>query len=300
MDNLRAIALMCVAMACFALEDLVIKLLAETLPTWQIFILMGGTGAALFAVICRARGVPLFTRAFLTPLVILRNMGEVIGGLGFVTALTLVPLSLATAILQATPLALTAGAAIFLGERVGWRRWVAVLIGFVGILVVLDPFSADFEPAALLAVVGVLGLVMRDLATRVLPDDLPSPQISFWAYCCMPISGLILLPWGGAGVMPGAAGWTGIVVAASIGAMGYWAITLAMRLGEVAAVIPFRYTRLIFAMALGIAVLGERPDATTLAGAALVVLTGLYTVWRERKLAAEGREVDLSPRAEPR
>ncbi len=291
---------MVAAMACFALEDMVIKILAETLPTWEIFFLMGGVGMTLFAVICLSRRLALFDRTFLHPLVILRNIGEVIGTLGFVTALTLVPLSVATAILQGTPLALTAGAAIFLGEEVGWRRWVAVLLGLVGILVVLDPFSADFRPDALFAVLGVLGLMLRDLATRRIPEGIPSHQLSFWAYCGYVSCGVLILPWGDAPVMPAPDVWLALAMAALIGAMGYWGITMAMRLGEVSAVIPFRYTRLVFAMALGVVVLGEQPDATTLAGASLVVATGIYTVFRERKVARRRRAAGLSTRAAPR
>ncbi|MBJ3761975.1 DMT family transporter [Maribius pontilimi] len=283
MDNLRAIALMCAAMACFAVEDLVIKILAQTLPVWQIFWLLGGVGLVLFGAICRRRGLPLFGPDFLHPLVILRNLGDIVGSCGFVTALALVPLSLATAILQATPLALTAGAALFLGERVGWRRWAAVVLGLCGILIILDPTGADFRPEALFAVLGVVGLMMRDLATRRIPGRIPSHQLSFWGYCAFFVSGALLVPFDPRLVAPDATTLIAVAFGALVGAFGYWGLTAAMRLGEVSAVIPFRYTRLIFAMGLGIIVLGESPSMRTLLGAALVVVTGIYTVLRERR-----------------
>jgi len=285
MDNLRAIALMCVAMACFAIEDMVIKIVARDLPTWQIFVLMGGVGLVMFASLCRRHGLPLISRAFLHPLVLVRNTGEIIAALGFVTALTLVELSLATAILQGTPLAVTAAAALVLGEQVGWRRWVAVGLGMVGILIILDPFGADFRPEALLALLGVLGLVLRDIATRRIPQTIPTPQLTFWGVSSYVLCGVILFPFQPGVVVPAPATWAVLVGGAVMGASGYWALTTATRLGEVSAVVPFRYTRLIFAMALGVLVLGERPAATTLLGAALVVGTGLYTVLRERRLA---------------
>lgn len=302
MENLRAITLMTGAMACFAFEDLAIKVLAESLPTWEIFWLLGGVGLVLFGAICRATGLPFFGADFLHPLVILRNCGDIVAALGFVTALTLVELSLATAILQGTPLTLTAGAAIFLGERVGWRRWLAVAIGLAGILIILDPFGADFRAEALFAVLGVVGLTMRDLATRRVPEGIPSHLLSFWGYCGFMVSGAILLPFDPVLVIPASGAWMTLTAAAVLGALGYWALTMAMRLGEVSAVIPFRYMRLIFAMVLGVLVLGEQPDATTLFGAGLVVATGIYTILRERRTALEARALaqTLPPAPSPR
>src|SRR6056297_1156247 len=166
MENLRGSVLMVVAMAGFALEDMFIKRLSLDLPVGQILVFLGTGGAVIFGLGALARGHRLFSRDLLAGQVLLRNLGELIGTIGFVTALALTPLSSASAILQATPLALTLGAALFLKEAVGWRRWSAILVGFAGVLMVIRPGLEGFEPASLFAVQAVFGLAMRDLATR--------------------------------------------------------------------------------------------------------------------------------------
>ena len=119
MENLRGSALMVLAMAGFALEDMFIKRLADDLPVGQILMLLGAGGAVIFGLAALSRGHALLSRDLLTWPVMLRNLGELIGTIGFVTAIALTPLSSASAILQATPLAVTLGAALFLREQVG-------------------------------------------------------------------------------------------------------------------------------------------------------------------------------------
>ena len=130
--NLHGGVIMVFAMLGFAIEDAVIKLLSGALPVGQIIGIIGLGGGIVFAGICRSQGQQLWTRAFLAPAIVLRNLSELIGAVGFVTALSLIPLSTASAILQAGPLLVTLGAALFLGEPVGWRRWGAILVGFAG------------------------------------------------------------------------------------------------------------------------------------------------------------------------
>jgi drug/metabolite transporter (DMT)-like permease len=192
MDNLRGALLMVLAMLGFAFEDMLVKLMAGRLPTWQIILSLGIGGALVFGALIRLRGQPLFTRLMLHPAVLLRNLGELVGTLGFVTAIVLIPLSTASVILQATPLAVTLGAALFLAEPVGWRRWAAILVGFAGVLLVLRPGGADFEPAALFAVQGVVGLTIRDLATRRAPRETTSLQLTFLAFLTLVPTSVIL------------------------------------------------------------------------------------------------------------
>ena len=139
MDNLRGCVLMVLAMAGFALEDMFIKRLAAAMPVGQIIALVGLGGAVIFAAICAAQGRRLWSRDLLARPVILRNLGEMAGTLCFVSAIALTPLSQASAIIQAMPLAVTLGAALFLGAPVGWRRWTAILAGFAGVLMVVRP-----------------------------------------------------------------------------------------------------------------------------------------------------------------
>ncbi|MCM2561119.1 DMT family transporter [Lutimaribacter sp. EGI FJ00015] len=285
MENLRGATVMVVAMAAFALEDMFIKWLAVDMSTGQILMLLGAGGALVFAVLARRGGGRLLSADFRTRAVILRNTGEVIGTMGFVTAIALTPLSSASAILQATPLAVTLGAAIFLNETVGWRRWSAILVGFCGVLLIIRPGLDGFEPASLFAVQGVIGLAIRDLATRAVPRTIGAMQLSFYAFALLVPTGLVLLLVQGHSLVPlEGAHWLKMAGALLLGLVGYHSIVSAMRLGEVAVVTPFRYSRLIFAILIGVAVFGERPDALTLTGAALIVASGLYTLVREARI----------------
>ena len=286
MENLRGIALMVAAMGAFALEDMFVKRAAETLPPGQILIILGTGGAALFGLLALSRGQRLWSRALVSRPVLLRNLGEIVATSGYVTAIALTPLSSASAIIQATPLAVTLGAALFLGAEVGWRRWSAILAGFLGVLLIVRPGAAGFEPTSLFAVQAVLGLAARDLASRATPRSVGSLQLSTYAFAVIVPVGAAMLAIGHAGPAPvGAGDALRLGLALGTGMVGYYAIVEAMRVGEVAVVTPFRYTRLLFAMAIGILVFGERPDGATLAGAAIILATGLYTLWRERTLS---------------
>lgn len=157
-DNLRGALLMSLAMAGFAIEDMFIKLLAGTLPIGQVLLFLGLGGALVFGTITYRRGEQVISPALLTRAVIIRNLCELVGTVGFVLSFVLASLSTASAILQATPLVVTIGAVLFLGEKVGWRRWTAIGVGFGGVMLIVRPGMAGFEPASLFAVVGVLGL----------------------------------------------------------------------------------------------------------------------------------------------
>lgn len=289
MDNLRGAVLMVLAMLGFAIEDMFIKLMAGALPTWQIIGSLGFGGALVFAALTLSRGQPLFARSFLNPAIYLRSAGELVGTIGFMTAIALTPISSASAILQATPLAVTLGAAMFLKEPVGWRRWSAIAAGFLGVLLVIRPGMDGFNALSLFAVMGVAGLSLRDLMTRVAPTTISSYQLSFLGFLTLvPASVLLSLFSTRAFVMP-----TPMILAqlggmVLLGVVSYYAIVAAMRVGEVSYVSPFRYSRLVFALVVGVVVFGERPDAPMLIGSAIIVASGIYSVWRERKLRVRG------------
>ena len=289
MENLRAIALMVLSMAGFAIEDMLIKYIALEMPTGQFLMLIGAGGALIFTLMAWRQGQAVLSADFLRPTIIIRNLGEVIGTLGFVTALVLTPLSSASAILQATPLAVTLGAALFLREAVGWRRWSAILIGFCGVVVVIRPGLEGFEPASLFAVLGVIGLATRDVATRATPATISSLVLSAHGFGMLVPAGAFLLWISGGAVAPSAQGYGLLFAALIIGVSAYYALTLSMRLGDVAVVTPFRYVRLVFALFIGVTVFHEQPDAWTLGGAAIIILSGLYTFFRERQLGLKTR-----------
>lgn len=283
MDNLRGAAIMVLAMFLFALEDMLIKLMAGALPIGQIVGMLGVGSALLLGVALRVQKTPLFTRTILTPAILLRAFGELIGTIGFVTAIALIPLSTASAILQATPLFVTLGAALFFQEAVGWRRWTAVAVGFIGVLMIIRPGLEGFSWQSLFAVQGVIGLGIRDLATRRVPPQTSSLQLSFWAFLVLiPASALMMWANGETLTWPQGIALYYFIGALFIGIAAYYSITAAMRLGEISFVTPFRYSRIIFALIIGIAIFDENPDALTITGALIVVASGLYTLWREQ------------------
>jgi drug/metabolite transporter (DMT)-like permease len=290
MNNLRGIVLMVLAMAGFAIEDTFIKLIARGDVTngmmgvgvGQILVLLAIGGTIVYAAWALKDGVPLYSTAFFHPAVLARNTTEMFGTWGFVTALTLVPLATVTTILQAAPLLVTMGAALLFGETVGWRRWTAIGVGFVGMLLVVKPGIGAFDTNVLWAVLGVVGLSARDLATRRIPKTIPTLQLSAWGFQSVGLLGALLLLSGGGWVMPSQQQWLWLGCALSVGVFAYWAITEAMRAGEISAIAPFRYSRLIFALAIGFLVFAEIPDMLTLAGAGLIMASGIYAFYRER------------------
>lgn len=283
-DNLRGMILMVAAMAGFALEDMFIKTVSAVLPTGQILAMLGLGGALIFAALATRRGDTVFSPLFFLRPVMLRNLAEVIGTMGFVTAIVLTPLSSASAILQATPLMVTFGAALFFREAVGWRRSLAIAIGFAGVLMIIRPGMEGFRPASLFAVLGVAGLATRDLATRAVPRSVSSMVLSTYAFAMLVPTGLILLAFSGGAHLPDAVSLAQLGGGLFVGVLAYYAIVAAMRVGEVAVVTPFRYTRLIFALVIGVLVFDEAPDFWTLGGATLIIGSGLYTLMRELRL----------------
>ncbi len=285
-DNLRGAALMTLSMFLYAVENMIVKGVAETVPIWQILMMNAGAGALIFAAIARWMGISILSRGMLSGPVLIRCGAEIFGTAGFVIALALVPLSTVSAILQALPLMMTVGAAVVLREPVGWKRWMAVVIGFGGVLTIVRPGSDVFDPNSLYALMAVVGLGLRDVITRRVPPGISTIQLSTWAFLFLPAAGVILLPFGSAATMPGMMQVVLLIIALLLGLLGYYTITVSTRLGETAAVAPLRYTRLIFALALGALVFGERPDFLTLAGACVIMATGLYTLARERRKLA--------------
>ena len=276
---------MTLSMAGFAVEDMGVKAAARSMPVGEVVLLCGLIGLGVFAVLAVAQGDSPLPRALFGRTMVFRSVFEVGGRLFYALALSLIPLSAASAILQATPLVVIAGAALVFGERVGWRRWTAVGLGFVGVLMILRPGVAGFDALALLAVAGMVGFAFRDLATRAAPKGLSNAQLGVAGFAMLGVAGAVILCFTGGPVRPDGAGVAFTLVAAAFGIFAYAALTAAMRTGEIAVVTPFRYTRLVFALVVGFAVFGERPDAMMLAGCVVIVGSGLYTLFRARKLA---------------
>lgn len=278
-ENQRGALFMTASMAGFAVEDVFVKAAAQTLPLGQVLLTIGLTGMLVFAAMATRQGEQLLPAAFLSRAMLIRCGFEITGRLFYGLAITLTALSTTSAILQATPLVVVAGAALVFGEKVSLQRWLAVLVGFVGVLVILRPGS-DFSSLSLLAVVGLLGFAGRDLATRAAPKGLSNRQLGALGFAMLATAGAILLVVAGGAQVPTVPALIHLAGGTVFGMLGYHALTYAMRTGEVGAVTPFRYTRLVFAMVLAMALFGERPDVATWIGAALVVGSGIYALTR--------------------
>jgi drug/metabolite transporter (DMT)-like permease len=283
-DNLRGILLMCASMAAFTINDTFMKAVTATLPLYQTIGLRGLIAVAGLAALA------LVTRAFRfrpnrrdAGLILLRSLADVAATVTFLTALLHMPLANLSAILQALPLLITLGAALVYGDRIGWRRMTAILVGLVGVLIIIRPGTEGFDRWALLGVASVLCVVVRDLTVRPLQGQVPSALVALAAAV-----GVTAMGWIGAGfqgVAPVSAAEGAKVLGAGLFLIvGYLTSVSAMRHGDIGMVAPFRYTSLLWAIVLGLLVFGDWPDGWTLLGAAIVIGAGLFTLWRERQL----------------
>ncbi|RDD70201.1 DMT family transporter [Paracoccus versutus] len=287
--NLAGALWMVAAMAGFTLEDAMIKGVSSTIPIAQILVTFGLGGALVFAGLARWAGESLFTPEVLSFPMRLRVVFEIAGRLFYVLALALIPLSAATVILQATPVVVVAAAALVFGERVGWRRWSAILLGMGGVLVIVRPGTDGFSILSLLAVAGMLGFAGRDLASRAAPASLGTNVLGFYGFLAVAVAGVMASFWSDAAfVLPERRAWLLLAGAVLCGVCAYACLMKAMRTGEVSAVTPFRYVRLIFGVALGVLLFGERLTGSMLIGSAMIVLSGLFIMWRSAKLPERG------------
>ncbi|WP_426230262.1 DMT family transporter [Pararhizobium sp. DWP3-4] len=292
--NFRGAIFMCLAMAGFTCNDALIKSVTGVMNAGQIMLVRGFFTSVLVLLLARHFGAMRSFRLILSPVVALRIAAEVGASISYIYALGQIPLANASAILQALPLAVTLGAALFLGDPVGWRRWLAILIGFAGVLIILRPGPDGFTAAALSVVVSVVFAAIRDLCTRRIDPAVPSLFISVITAIVITMTGAVLIvPLGG--WQPMTITSIGILAGASLLLLvGYQCIVLAMRNGEIAIVAPFRYTSLIWSISIGILFFSEEPDVWMVTGVAIIIASGLYTFARENK-----RRMVLAQQSEP-
>ena len=283
---------MMMSMACFAVEDTFIKLLSARLPATQILFSIGFGGALITLVLAIVLNVKLANKILLNKHVISRTIADLFGALSFTSAMVLIPMSLLASILQATPLFVTLGAAILLGEKVGWRRWSAIFIGFFGVIIILQPGYGSFQLASLLGLAAVLCLALRDVVTRDMATEIPTLTVTFYACLAMGSAGFIAYPFFGPPIMPTTYEAIILICAAIIGLTGYFLLVLATRKGDVSVIAPFRYSRLLFSLGLASLILGEKLTLPILLGGLLVVSSGIYTFGRERRLVKIQKSVN--------
>ncbi|MGK6314986.1 DMT family transporter [Neorhizobium sp. DT-125] len=296
-ENSRGALLMSLAMAAFTFNDALVKSVTSELGIAQIMAVRGVMATVLIYCVARYLGVRLSLKAVTHPLVLLRTAFEIGATLTFLSALAHIEFAAASSIMQSLPLAVTLGAALFLGEPVGWRRWTAIAVGFVGVLLIIRPGPEGFTPAALFAVAACFFTASRDLTTRRITAEIPTLTVTLFTSLANTVVGaLLIVPMGGwQPVGPEALGYLALAAVLVFG--GYQAVIKSMRVGEISFIAPFRYTGLLWALAIGVFLFGERPNAYMLTGAAIVIGSGLYTFYRERK--RQGVTIEKASAAPP-
>ena len=287
--NLRGAGLMMLSMAAFTLNDTSVKFLGDSLPLAQILFLRGMVSILLLTVVAWGMGaIRLDLPAREWRLIGLRSLADLAATYFFLNALLHIPLANITAIMQALPLTVTLGAALFFREPLGWRRLSAIAIGFGGVLMIVRPGAEGFDAWSLYALGAVASVTLRDLAARRLAASTPSATAALAGALLITVAaGGVTLWQGGQPLTPvnaGIASLAGVFIF-----VGYLSSVATMRAGEVGFVSPFRYTGLVWALILGFVVFGDWPDGMTLAGAGIVVATGLFTLYRERRVALAKR-----------
>lgn len=283
-DNLRGAMLMCLSMLGFTCNDTVMKFVTQEMPLYQAITLRGVVvilGIGLIA--WREGGLKLRIAPGARLPMALRVIGEIGSTLLFLNALMHMAIGDLSAIMQALPLVVMLAAALFFGEKLGWRRMSAVIVGLLGVLIILRPGSGTFGIWALVALGSMLLVALRDLATRKFGREVRSSTIAFYAAIAVALTGLVM-SLGQGWVAPSLSQLLLLGLAGVFLTVGYVSAVSAMRVGEMSYVAPFRYTSLLAAIFLGLVVFGEWPDLWTWLGSALVVGAGGYTIWREAQL----------------
>lgn len=280
-DNIRAALFMMAGSCAFAVNDTFLKLLGADLGMFQIIAMRGIMVSAVFAALLWVQRQSIVAlsgrdRVFLA----LRSGAEMGAAFFFFKALFDMPLANITAIIQVVPLTVAGAAYLFLNEPLGWRRLSAILIGMGGVLLIVRPGTDTFTAASVYALLCVAMVTLRDLITRVMAKGVPSSMVALTTAVGVTLLGAfgsVTETW----IMPDTTGWTWLAGTVVFTVMGYYLVILAMRSGELTFVAPFRYAALLAALVLGWFVLGEWPMPLTFVGSAIVVATGVYTLYRE-------------------
>ncbi len=273
---------MVAAMACFIINDAIVKGVSASLPAAQLIFIRGLMATALVAVVARAGGVRLHWRELQHPWVGARAIVDALATFGYLISLFHLPIANATAINMAAPLFIAALAVPLLGERVDARRWMAIGVGFLGVLLIVQPRAEGFNGYALLCLGATFMHALRDLATRRIPASLPSLAITLATSVTVTVmagAATAVQGW----VTPSGAALAWLALTSVFLASAYHLIVASTRQGDLSAIAPFRYSGLIFALVLGWLIWGDVPDPLAWAGIALLMGAGLDLLARERR-----------------
>ena len=280
-ENLTGMFYMTLSMATFTLADLALKWACELLPTGQVMFILGLGCCALFGTIVKRKKEKTFTRNFFIPPVLLRTLGEAVTVIFLFLALIHSTFTSVSAILQTLPLLLTLISFVFLGEKMGIHRILAVIVGFAGVLLIIRPGVDSFDIFSLYAVLAVIGMSMRNIGSRLSPATISAPMLALYGSMTFVVIGMVMM-WFDGVKMPSLESSCYLLAMIIFASGGSYYATKAMRLGEISVISPLRYTRLLFGMLIGVFILNEEVDQYMLLGSAIVVLAGLYVWFREQ------------------
>lgn len=286
-SNLSGALFMIAGMASFSINDAIVKGLTEEIGVGQIMFFRSLIIVVIALLIAWRADAFTHIWAIFEPRVLIRSICELIAAIAYLEALKAMPLANAAAILQCLPLTVTLGAALFMGEPVGWRRWSAIIAGFIGVMIIIKPGPEGFEDGAIYVVIAMLFASARDLLTKAIRSDVPAIVIT--------LSTSAMLTIGGAGLGTIERDWDLmrwpiiglLILAAGFLLMGYQFIVFAMRKADISYVAPFRYTGLLWSTILGMIMFSTYPGVNVLFGGAIVVGAGLYSFYRERQRGIE-------------
>ena len=282
---MRGAVFMSVSTIGFTSNDAITKTVSESMNSGQMMLVRGLFTVVLIAALAWSNGALRSFAVVARPRIMLRAAGEAGGTIFFLSALAHMPLANVSAILQSLPLAVTVGAAFFLGEPVGWRRWTAIAAGLIGVVIIVRPGSEGFNSFSLFALGTVCCCTVRDLATRGLPREIPTLMVSLATAIAVALcGGALVQPLGGWSPLT-LADTAALFAAAVLLIFGYQFIITAMREGDISFIAPFRYMALIWAIALGFLFFGDVPGPAMIIGAAVVIASGIYSLYREQIIA---------------
>lgn len=282
--NTTGALMMMASMAAFTFNDALIKMTDGAVPLMQMLFLRGLLATTvIYALACRLGALRLDVSRADWGVIGIRSMADAAAAFFFVTALLNLPLANVTAILQVLPLTVAIGAALVFREPLGWKRMSAILLGFMGMLLIVRPGPEGFNLWTGYALLAVICVTVRDLATRRLSAQVPSMMVTFVGAAVITLcAGLFSTTEEWVPITPRLGLLIGGAALCIIGA--YFFSVQVMRVGDISFVAPFRYTGLIWALLLGWLVFGDWPTGLTLIGACVVVGTGLFTLYRERRV----------------
>jgi len=283
---LKAGFYMILAMASFTAGDTMTKLMAGEVPVGQIILIRGIVATTIIIAICVRQGVIVHTPLIFKKTILRRSLSDMAGTLLFITALMHMPIANLTAIMQAVPLLVIAFAALFLGEKVGLRRTLAILVGLAGVLFIVKPSPASFTTYDGLSLGLIVAVALRDIITRRLTIDVPTMIVVLGNSVIVMVSGLALYPfedW----ITPTPRHLLILLFGGIFLSLGYVCMVLTIRIGDIASTAIYRYSVVLFALISGMLVFHEFPDQWALLGIALIVASGIYALLREMKVARQ-------------